>query len=143
MKLLRRDTDAALKALLLIAQDSGRRMDTASLSQKMNISRPFLRRILQELQKKGFLKSAKGKGGGFWLELKPENIRILRVIEAFQGKVELQECLFQENLCPDVRTCLLRKKILELEATMVKELKNLTLEDLLKMSPKPASSVLK
>jgi len=136
MKLLRRDTDAALKALFLIAQNSNRRLDTAKLSKEMNISRPFLRRILQELQKKGFLKSARGRGGGFWLELEANSLKILQVIESFQGKVELQECLFRKELCPDIKTCVLRRKILELEAKLIEELKSLTLGDLLKINKK-------
>ncbi len=138
MKLLRRDTDAALKALLLMAPSKGKRVDTANLSEKMGISRQFLRRILQDLQKKGFLKSSRGKGGGFWLELDPADIRILNVIEAFQGQVELQECLFQKKICPDIKTCALRQKILELEASLVDELKKLTLKDLSRISH-PAS----
>jgi Rrf2 family protein len=136
MKLLRRDTDAALKALLLIAQNPNRRLDTAKLSKAMNISRQFLRRILQELQKKGFLKSARGRGGGFWLGLESDSLKILQVIESFQGKVELQECLWRKELCPDIKTCVLRRKILELEAKLIEELKNLTLGDLLKVNKK-------
>jgi len=139
MKLLRRDTDAALKALLLIAQNPNRRLDTAKLSKEMNISRQFLRRILQELQKKGFLKSARGRGGGFWLALEPDSLKILQAIESFQGKVELQDCLFRKDLCPDIKTCILRRKILELEAKLIQELKSLTLGDLLKVNKKITS----
>lgn len=133
MKLLRKDTDIALKALVLMAKDRPKKMDTASLAKEMGVSRLFLRRILLQLQKKGYLVSAKGKGGGFWLNLAPSAIKIIKIIELFQGKVELQDCLFQKNLCSDIRTCVLRHKLLELENNLVNQLKGMTLEDLVNL----------
>ena len=141
MKLLRRDTDAALKSLVILAQMGQKRLDTLALAEQMKLSRPFLRRVLQALQTKGFLKSAKGKGGGFWLGQKPAAIKVLQVIEAFQGKIELQECLFREVLCPDMKSCVLRRKILELETSLLAELKDLTLQDLLNLQEPPAVKI--
>lgn len=131
MKLLRKDTDIALKTLTIMARDKDKKRDTASLAREMRVSRLFLRRILQHLQKEGYLASVKGRGGGFWLNLNPRAIKIIKLIELFQGKVELQDCLFQKNLCPDLRTCVLRRKLLELETNLVNQLKGLTLEDLI------------
>ncbi len=134
MKLLRRDTDAALKALVLIAQSHGKPQDSSVLARQMKVSRPFLRRVLQILQKGGFLRSVKGRGGGFWLSQPPAAVKVLAVIEKFQGKVELQECLFRSVLCPDLKTCVLRLKLLELESGLIAQLKDLTLADLLALS---------
>lgn len=131
MKLLRRDADAALKALLVMAREEAKRQDTSSLAKQLAISRPFMRKILQLLQKRGFLQSRKGKGGGFWLAAQPDEVKIVKVIEAFQGPIELQECLLRVPLCPDLKTCVLREKILELEAELTAELRALTLKDLL------------
>ncbi len=136
MKLLRKDTDIALKALILIARDKTGKRDTVSLAREMRVSRLFLRKTLRQLQKDGYLASAKGKGGGFWLKLSPSAIKIIKLIESFQGKIELQECLFQKNLCPDIRTCVLRRKLLELESYLVNQLKGLTLEDLINLDQK-------
>lgn len=139
MKLLRRDTDVALKALVFIAQSQEKRQDTAVLARQMKVSRPFLRRVLQILQKSGFLGSVRGRGGGFWLSQNPAVVRVIVVIEKFQGKVELEECLFRHDLCPDLKTCVLRLKLRELEQGLLAQLKDLTLEDLLALSNSPAA----
>ncbi|MGQ9471406.1 MAG: hypothetical protein ACUVR0_06925 [Candidatus Aminicenantales bacterium] len=67
MKLLRRDTDVALKALVLIAQSQEKRQDTAVLARQMKVSRPFLRRVLQILQKAVSSAQPEAEEAGFGL----------------------------------------------------------------------------
>ncbi|MBU2258562.1 MAG: Rrf2 family transcriptional regulator, partial [Candidatus Omnitrophica bacterium] len=65
MKLITRDTDYALRALCFIAKNKDKVTPAPELVAKLKIPRPFLRKILQSLDKNGLLKSYKGKGGGF------------------------------------------------------------------------------
>lgn len=127
MKLITRDTDYALRALCFIAKNNDLITPVPELVRKLRIPRPFLRKILQSLDKSGLLKSYKGKGGGFLLILKPDKISVLDVIRIFQGEFSLNECLLNKHLCPDIRICILKKKIDRIEKYVVSELKSFSL----------------
>lgn len=131
MKLINRDTDYAVKALMHIAHNS-RRVSVSELAEKLDMPKPFLRKILQILNKKGILRSYKGKRGGFVLTVPPEKILLTDLIRIFQGPIKLNECIFKKRICPDIKTCPLKKRIDDLEKYVVSELKSITLAKLLK-----------
>jgi Rrf2 family protein len=131
VRLINRNTDYAIKALLHIAGNSSGRIPVSELANVLRIPHPFLRKILQVLQKEGILLSSKGKGGGFALAIPPKRIYLTDVMKIFQGPLELDHCLYRKELCPDIKTCPLRKKILSLEKRLVKELESITIQSLL------------
>jgi Rrf2 family protein len=131
VKLLNRDTDYAVRALLRIAANPASRLPVSELSRRLNIPRPFLRKIFQTLQKAGVVLSRKGKGGGFVLAAAPQEIFLARVMEVFQGPLELSHCLYGDELCVDIKTCPLRRRILALEKAIQKDIQTITLQSLL------------
>lgn len=131
MKLINRDTDYAVKALLYIARNSVQRISVADLARKLDIPYPFLRKTFQTLSGRGILISSRGKGGGFKLAVPPEKIYLTDLINIFHGPVELAECLFRDKICPDIKTCPLRKKILKLQEFVLTELRSITIASLL------------
>ena len=132
MKLITRDTDYALRALCFIAKYKKEIISVERLAEESKIPRPFLRKILQKLNRAGILKSYKGQGGGFILLIPIRKIFLLDLIKIFQGKLELNECFFKKKICPNTKTCKLRKKISNIENYVVLQLKNFTVADLLK-----------
>jgi Rrf2 family protein len=137
MKLLNRDTDYAVKVLLYITQNNPKRMSVSELVNALEIPRPFLRKILQILNREGVLNSFKGKGGGFVLAMPPEEILLTRLIDIFQKPVKLTECIFKEKICSDIGTCPLKKRIDTLEQHVISELESITIESLLKEDLSP------
>lgn len=131
MKLITRDTDYALRALCFIAKHKKEIVSVAELVEQLKIPRPFLRKILQILNKK-ILKSYKGKGGGFSLAVTPNKIFLVDLIEIFQGPLRLNECFLKKMACPNTKTCALRKKINNIERGVIAELESITLASLLK-----------
>ena len=123
MKLLTRDTDYAVRALCYIAKQKEKLVSVTELVKALNIPRPFLRKILQLLHKKRVLKSYKGPKGGFSLSYPAEKIFILDLIEIFQGHFSLNECLFKKNICPNIDSCNLKKRITNIERHVIKQLK--------------------
>ena len=105
-------------------------VSVSDLVRELKIPRPFLRKILQELSNRELLISYKGKGGGFRLAVSPDRIFLIDLIELFQGPVKLNECLFKKKVCPDIKTCPLRKKLLNIENLVMTELKSITLKSL-------------
>jgi Rrf2 family protein len=130
MKLITRDTDYALRALGFIFKNKDKLISTTDLVKKLKIPRPFLRKILQVLNKKGVLKSYRGKGGGFVLAIAADKIFLSDLIEIFQGHFEISECLFKKRACPNKKNCTLKSKMDTIEEYVFSQLKSITLASL-------------
>lgn len=131
MKLITRDTDYAVRALIFIAKFKKDIVSVPELVRKLKIPRPFLRKILQRLNKEKILRSYKGQGGGFSLRRPAEKISLQDLIEIFQGSLKLNECIFKKDVCPDKNICALRQKISSLEKDVILRLKPITVASLL------------
>ena len=130
MKLITRDTDYAIRALLYMAQRPEKVVSAKELVDELAIPRAFLRRLLQVLSRKKILRSIKGKGGGFRLNRVPKKIGIADIIRVFQGNTDLFDCMFKKALCPDVSRCPLRKELKKIEKLVHRELGRITLSSL-------------
>ena len=122
MKLITRDTDYALRALCFIAKHKKEIVPVSQLVEELKIPRPFLRKILQVLNREKILKSYKGQGGGFLLAVPARKITLMRLINIFQGPFRLNECFFKKELCPNTAKCGLKQRIDRIEKHLVKEL---------------------
>jgi len=131
MKLITRDTDYAIRALCFIAKCEKEIVPVSELNRNLRIPGPFLRKILQILNKKRLLRSYKGKGGGFMLTLAPNKIFLADLIEIFQGSLKLNECIFKKRICPDIKICKLKKRIDAIQKYVISELRDITLASLL------------
>lgn len=132
MKLITRNTDYAVRALCYIAKAKNKIVSVPELVKALKMPQPFLRKILQVLNKRKILKSHRGAGGGFSLAARPEKIFLTDIIKIFQGKLQLNECLFRKNRCPNIKGCNLRKRIQEIEHRVVKDIGNINLAILLR-----------
>jgi len=65
------------------------------------------------------------------LTIAPDKIFLADLIEIFQGSLKLNECIFKRRICPDIRTCKLKKRIDTIQKYVVSELKDITLASLL------------
>jgi len=131
MKLITRDTDYALRALCFVARSKDGVVSVSELVDSLKIPKPFLRKSLQLLNKKGVLKSYKGLGGGFKLTRKPRQLFISDLIKIFQGPFKLNECYLKKRPCPHKKECVLKKKIDSIEKYVISQLNSITLKDLL------------
>jgi Rrf2 family protein len=132
MKLITRSTDYAIRALAYLGSHKGEKISAVELVRELKIPRPFLRRIMQESAKAGFVRSYRGIGGGFELAKRPSSIYVMDVIAAFQGPFSLNECYLKRKLCPNTGTCILKKKIDVIARHVANEINAITLTDLMK-----------
>ena len=136
MKLLTRDTDYAIRALCFIAKRKNEVISAAQLVEELKIPRPFLRKILQKLNKTGVLKSQKGSGGGFSLAARADKILLTDLIKVFQGALKLNECHLKRKPCPDRQTCALKRKIDDIERYVSSQLGSITIGGLIRTGEK-------
>jgi Rrf2 family protein len=131
MRLVNQDTDCAIQALLYLAGRQESTVTATELANELNISWFFVRRILQELNKKGIVRSSKGKGGGFTLRVPAHSIQVLGLMEIFQGFLQFEKCAGKDRVCTNIQNCSLRRRIKEIENKVRKELRPLTIQALL------------
>ncbi len=129
MKLLTRKTDYAIRALCYMAENPVKTSVT-ELTKELNIPYHFLRKILKTLTNAGVLISSKGKNGGFLLSKSANQIYIIRIIEIFQGDINISDCIINKNICPDVGNCKLRKELTEINNQIENRFKSVTIASL-------------
>lgn len=124
MKLITRDTDYAVRAILFFSRHREERLSVPLLEKELEVPRPFLRKILQMLNRKGILSSFRGAGGGFSLSVPANKISLADLMEIFQGPLKLNECMFRKRVCPNRSFCALRTKLCGIEKYVLLKLKS-------------------
>ena len=131
MNLLTRESDNAVRAIIEIASNYPKLLSTSDLEKTIMLPRPFLRKVMQKLSKAGILESIKGNKGGFKLILEPKDIYLIDIIKIYQGNLTLADCLFRKKICANRSSCVIRKRIKQIELNMIKELNSVTIKDFL------------
>ena len=132
MKLITREIDNAVRALVYLAANRNETVTVPELVDELGITRPFLRKIMQLLAKAGVIESYKGNKGGFRLIKKPGDIYLIGLIEIFQGKFSLNECIMNKDICPNRGNCILKNRIDGIEEKVKKELESINLGSFIK-----------
>ncbi len=131
MKLITRNTDYAVRAVCYMSRKADKLVSVSELVRELRIPKPFLRKILQILNKEGIVKSHRGIGGGFRLARPTSKIYLTDLINVFQGPLRLNECLFKKELCPNRKRCHLKNRIDKIEKFVVSEVESITVKDLI------------
>ncbi len=131
--LLTKKTEYALLSLISIAKsDKPKNVDI--LSQELNIPKSYLAKILQNFAKNGILDSFKGVNGGFRLNVKPEDISILKISEISEDKSpSVFECSPSQESCPNAMgsVCSLWPMLNRLQNKIDDFLDSLSLQDVI------------
>src|SRR6266480_5669029 len=136
MKLSKRG-EYALRALidLGIAQELGFPILQASvLATKEKLPVKFLEQILAQLKLGGYVKSTRGKVGGYSLAKPTRRIKFGSVIRLIEGPLAPIRCVSQTDYarcsCPDEAHCGLRMLMLDVRNAIAKLLDRYTLADI-------------
>lgn len=63
------------------------------IAEEQRIPKKFLEAILLELRKAQILHSKKGKGGGYYLYKKPEDVNLIEIIRLMDGAIAMLPCV--------------------------------------------------
>jgi len=134
MKLLTKDTDYAVRALIALSRDKNAYISSRQIADRQRVPYRFLRRILQRLTKSGLVESRAGTGGGVRLAVDPSEVTIVDVVRICQGELELSQCMFRKRACENRATCALRQEIKRIETLVKAEFEQLTVQELMERS---------
>ncbi len=134
-----KSSEYAIRATIHLAQlPDGDHAMAKEIAQQEEIPAPFLAKILQELARKGILRSVKGPAGGFTLKKKASEIRLLDIVGAIDGHDE-----FTRGSSPSKTIGPLRDSWMALHSRIIDYLERNTIGSLVKSVGGKAKSAAK
>lgn len=94
------EADYAIRVVLYLSKvGCGIVVGAKIISEHEVISLRFLLKLLGKLAKCGIVQSFRGVNGGYALAKLPENINLREVIEAIDGPIYMNRCLYDPAYC--------------------------------------------
>jgi Rrf2 family nitric oxide-sensitive transcriptional repressor len=123
-------TDYALRILLYLASQPERQVSTREVVQFYGISADHLTKVVQHLAHAGYVRTGRGRTGGLRLGRPTAQIRVGEVVELFEGRVSLLDCVSTAGVCVIQPGCRLRRLLDRAGAQLVETLNGVTLAEL-------------
>ena len=105
MQLTTKGRYAVTAMLDLASNDSTRPVTLDMISQRQNISLSYLEQLFAKLRKASLVKSIRGPGGGYLLNVDPVDVTLTEIIEAVDENIDLRRCHGSKN-CLRGKQCL-------------------------------------
>lgn len=134
----------ALRALALLASDGEQAVLGRDLAKDVDVPSPYLSKILAALARAGVLTASRGLRGGYRLARPAEEIRLIEVVEPFEGKRVRPGCLLQPDLpCNDEGACSAHASWSEAKAAYLEFLESTTLANIRRKAEPRESRIVK
>ena len=125
-----RSAEYAIRAFMYLATvERGRYSMAKHIAGQCDIPSHFLAKILQQLARKGFLKSSKGPTGGFSLLVAPASISLCAIVDAVDGLNDYKRCLGGMTECNDTAPCGLHDSWKRMRSSIIGYLESTSVAD--------------
>ena len=123
----------AIRVMLDLAEhNTGEYIPLMDIAKRQEISEKYLESIVASLSKNGFVRSLRGKGGGYQLAKAPEEYTIRSILQLTEGSLAPISCLEDNpNFCEPVTVCKTIKMWEGLYKLILDYFDGITLADLL------------
>ncbi|MEZ5070737.1 MAG: Rrf2 family transcriptional regulator [Bacteroidales bacterium] len=121
-------TSYAITVLNYLAKNGEKRFTAKELNQELDIPWQYLRRLLTNLSKDGFIEGVKGRTGGFSLARNPREITIASIVESTEGMAIFNKCIMGFHECPSAEKCVMHDTWEQARDNIVSLLQNTTLD---------------
>ena len=124
-----RRADYALRIMLALGeQPEGFWVQTTTIAKEMGIPQPFLHKITATLVQAGLVQTRPGSNGGLALAQPASQINLRQILEPIDGSVCLNVCQERPRTCPRDTICPAYGFLGRLQALIIYELENTTLD---------------
>jgi len=127
---LTRLTDYSYRVLIYLAANEGKQATIREIADLYNISRNHLMKVANLLARHGFVRAARGRGGGLTLARPPEEIGLGDVARRLEEDFAVVECLGDNGMCRIEPGCALKSMISKAIGAFLAVLDEATLADL-------------
>ncbi len=125
-------TDYGVVVLDHLAHAGSVKQSSEDIAEATVLPIPTVRKVMKALADAGLVIAQRGAKGGYRLALAPEQIRILDVVQAFEGPVALTECSVDDHQCDIIENCSLSSSWGGINKLLMQVLARVTLEDVRK-----------
>lgn len=81
-----------IHSLLWLTYSEGKALSSRDLADLQGLSHSFLAKIFPKLEKAGIVRASEGVRGGYVLARAPEDISVLQIVDAIEGRKPLFDC---------------------------------------------------
>jgi len=128
--ILNKTTEYALTVLSYMAISDGEISSADFLHDQLEIPRRYLRKLMTELSRLGFIRSSKGRNGGFVFAKPLDEISLASIIKTMEGDEVMGSCILGHQKCIEEKPCVMHETWVEAKTKMLEALSNTTLQDL-------------
>jgi Rrf2 family protein len=126
-----RRVDYGLRAVIYLAdQEPGKCCSLTEIAKQQGVPKKFLEKIVQDLTRRGLIRSKRGANGGYTLARAPEEISFWQVIEAIEGPIAVNICMDQHVTCEQLPRCSMVHVWSEVQRKVTEVFTSTTLADL-------------
>jgi len=122
-----------LRATIFIASESAknRKISQKEIAEEIDSPMAFTAKILQKLVHKNIVNSAKGSGGGFYVEKHNlKKVKFIEIIEALECNSIITGCGLGLKNCSEEHPCPVHEQFKVIKANLINMFENTTLDDL-------------
>lgn len=127
---LQKTTHYALKILSHMALCGDEIFNADMVSGETKIPKRYLRRLMTELTRAGFLRTSRGRSGGFTFVKALSEITLYEIIDYFEQEPVMNKCILGTTFCIEDSPCLMHDKWIDAKMRIVDVLKSTTLDSL-------------
>jgi len=122
-------TDYSLRALIFAASKPGGLSTVPEVAAAYRVSQNHLVKVVNNLARLGYVRTQRGRNGGFELARLPEKIKIGELVRKTES-LHLVECFDEvRNTCPIKDMCVLKRVLHEAQSAFLGVLDQYTLTD--------------
>ncbi len=122
----------AIRTILHLSKmEADSKSTVEELAKELDIPKPYLSKILQQLSRSNIISSLKGRGGGFYLDENNMNRRLIDVIVCIDGKNIFDQCIMGLTICDAQNPCILHTEYKTFKVNLEKKICDESLKSLI------------
>ena len=120
----------AFRILGHMAKDDSALYSAQELHTKIDVPERYLRRLLTELSKQGFIHSVQGRQGGFSFARDISDIYLIEIVDAIDGRDSIDGCILGYDSCAFNYSCPMHHVWEETKQKVIETLSKTSLKDI-------------
>ncbi|APH15811.1 Rrf2 family protein [Clostridium sporogenes] len=128
------EADYALRVILHLSKlGYGEKVEARIIAEKERLPLRFLLKLLRKLTKSGIVVSFRGVKGGYALNKQPKDINLKDVIEAIDGPICINRCIYDPKYCNAGKNgnCEIHGTLCKIQKKLVSELEAVNFQEIL------------
>jgi len=130
---LSKRTDHAFQVLTHLESNPGD--NGSALAEAVGTTVNYLPQLVKPLTEKGWIQGTSGPGGGYRIIVGLDQISVLEVIEAMEGKTDETQCVLKGAPCPTPEPCVLHDSWVLARGALLSELGAMSVATTLASAP--------